>query len=338
MQKTKLYYGGLPGSGYGWGTCNTYLIRELGKLCNLVKQPTDDCILFMPLADHDFNPVGNERGRINLAYTFFEFPLGPNAKQNAAKYDVVFCGSTWCLEQMKRAGIKNGKVLVQGVDHSIFKPRKIEREDSEFRLFSGGKLELRKGQDIVLEVFSRLCKQYSDMRLLTAWYNPWPETARSLDHSPYKYAQVPMNRVTQFGCLTAQQLSELMLLTDLGIFPNRCEGGTNLVMMEYAAVGKPFVASYATGHLDVLTKHNCFPLTKQAEIRNLETMRWFEPNVETLVNMVAEVYEAHKKYLEGGREYHSPDYMAEWTWERTARAILSEIPSLTSTIPRLANA
>jgi len=88
----KLHYAGQPGSGYGWGVCNTNLRRELAKLCTLVEAPEikgvyatdmptpavsyDADAVFMPLADHDFNPATPARGKRNLAYTFFEFNLG----------------------------------------------------------------------------------------------------------------------------------------------------------------------------------------------------------------------------------------------------------------------
>src|SRR5688500_15739754 len=108
MSQITLYYAGMPGDGCGWGVCNRYLIRELSKLCNVVYPdgperatstggfdvfaPLD---VFMPLANHDLEPISPVRGRRNFAYTFFEYELGPNAAANAAKYDVVFCGSTW---------------------------------------------------------------------------------------------------------------------------------------------------------------------------------------------------------------------------------------------------
>ena len=113
----KLYYAGQPGDGYGWGVCNANLIRELGKLCEVndgVQMGEFDGPMFMPLADHDFNPTRLQcRGTRNFAYTFFEFPLGPNAAANAAKYDVVFCGSTWCKERMEEAGITNAEVAAK---------------------------------------------------------------------------------------------------------------------------------------------------------------------------------------------------------------------------------
>src|SRR5688500_1725033 len=124
----KLHYAGVPGDGFGWGVCNNNLIRELSKVAKvtcgeLLRVELTDSAVLMPLVDTDFNPAYSGRGTKNLSYCFFEYPLGPNAKKNSRKYDVVFCGSEWCQLRMGEAGITNGKVLVQGVDHSIFYPK-----------------------------------------------------------------------------------------------------------------------------------------------------------------------------------------------------------------------
>src|SRR5690242_6130610 len=124
----KLHYAGYqPGAaGFGWATCNSSLVRELGKRCQLVSDKSHVTshtslpdVVFIPLADHDFNPISNARGKVNLAYTFFEFELGPNAAANAKKYDVVFAGSSWCLDRMRERGITNGELLIQGVDAGV---------------------------------------------------------------------------------------------------------------------------------------------------------------------------------------------------------------------------
>ena len=64
---------------------------------------------------------------------------------------------------------------------------------------------------------------------------------------------------------------------DAGIFPNRCEGGTNLIAMETLASGVPVVLSANTGHLDLIQRAcplngtqraGCIPLRKQRGIKS----------------------------------------------------------------------
>ncbi|CAM9185263.1 unnamed protein product, partial [Heterosigma akashiwo] len=48
----------------------------------------------------------------------------------------------------------------------------------------GGKLELRKGQDIVLAAFARFARSHPDARLVVAWDNKWNDTVATVLESP----------------------------------------------------------------------------------------------------------------------------------------------------------
>jgi len=321
----RLYYAGQPGDGYGWGVCNRYLSRELGKLCDvqcgtMVGQM--DAPLFMPLRDHDFNPVSNARGTRNFAYTFFESELGPEAPANAARYETVFCGSTWCQERMAAAGIHNTEVLVQGVDHELFHPTKTKpNKDGKLRLFSGGKFEYRKGQDIVIAAVDLLAKKF-EVELTASWYNQWPVTMVSMVKS--KHLSEPVLAALQRICSSRNQhnapsiqflppmphtsLAAAMHQTDIGIFPNRCEGGTNLVLMEYLACGKPAVVTYGTGHRDVMTA-NCQRMDGEED-----SAGW----VHVTPAAVADAVERARKL-----KVEPPD--TRWTWGRMAKQVHKRI-------------
>lgn len=268
----KLHYAGQLGAeGFGWATCNNNLFNALYQHFKPVDHPIDADVVFMPLADHDLNPVTDARARWNVAFTFFEFPLGPNAAANAAKYDIVFCGSTWCKERLAEIGVHNTEVLIQGVDQSIFYPRP-RKPDGQFRIFSGGKFEYRKGQDLVIAAFREFSRTHPDAHLVCSWFNPWgalvfeglaragirvPATTNFttfeeawLEILPFN--GIPSDRFTILPQLSHAELAEEMAQTDCGLFPNRCEGGTNLVLMEYAAMGKACVTNGLTGHADVI--------------------------------------------------------------------------------------
>lgn len=307
----KLYYAGKPGNGFGWGVCNTNLIRQLRKLCDLkVSGSSDqdhwDGPVFMPLANQTFAPVSPVRGSFNMAYTFFESPLGPEAAENAAKFDVVFCGSTWCLKRMEERGITNGEVLVQGVDHTMFRPRAPRLKDGVLRVFSGGKLEWRKGHDIVIEAFGRIDSKWR-AQLVAEWANLWPATAQSL------HGLIDENIIeawtTRAPC-PQQVLASVMHATDIGVFPNRCEGGTNLVLMEYLACGKPAIVSRGTGHLDIITEDNCIPLAGEEDANH-----WVHVKADQIVGAVERAMN------------FAPirNAMSKWTWQRAAQQIMRHI-------------
>jgi glycosyltransferase involved in cell wall biosynthesis len=344
MQINLYYAGQTDQSGFGWATCNSSLVRELRKICTVYTQfvPGDkwkehdmDIPVFMPLADHDLNPISWVRGKHNFAYTFFEYELGPNAAANAAKYDVVFCGSTWCLERMKERGITNGRVLIQGVDHEIFKPMPVARTDNEFRIFSGGKFEYRKGQDIVIAAFRELSKKYHNMRLVCAWHNPWPQLIQSMRQSPHfdhtewplsdkkpqaEYLHllavkqgVPHDKITVLPPLSQADLAAVMNQTDLGVFPNRCEGGTNLVAMEYLNCGKPAALSAGTGHEDILREcASAIPV-----FGNACKTGWVEVRPSGLEMVIEAEMDDPSNFVADG--------IKDFTWERAARTILETV-------------
>jgi glycosyltransferase involved in cell wall biosynthesis len=334
-----LHYAGQPGQGYGWGTCNTHLRAELAKLVTLNEGTAN--VVFMPLADHDLNPATPARGEVNLAYTFFEFELGPNAAANAAKYDVVFAGSTWCLDRLAERGIHNTALLIQGVDSKVFKPQpprfpanRLQSEGAlkmtdtpiggSFRIFSGGKFEFRKGQDLVIAAFREFSKTHPEAHLVCSWFNPWPDLAKqlvnkmgwdgptvnqsALYHAVLCAEGLSPEQFTILPQLSHTDLARQMANTDVGLFPNRCEGGTNLVLMEYAALGRPVIANTRTGHADVIEA-----ISYGIRATENPSTRWAEQRVEDIVERMEM---AHYRNL-------PVPVIPRWPWRTAAEKIVT---------------
>ena len=194
-KKESIYLGLSSGENFGWGVCSKYLKFELAKKVNvinlderkdLVQKGSTDGSIFHALTDLNFFPLFNVTGKRNYGYTFFENELNQNSVENAKKYDKVFAGSTWCREKMIEKGITNSELLIQGVDPELFYPIEENEESNLFRIFSGGKFELRKGQDLVLKAIKILQQKYTNIILINAWYNIWPATMMTMGLSaPY---------------------------------------------------------------------------------------------------------------------------------------------------------
>lgn len=323
-----LHYAGQPGQGYGWGTCNTHLRAELSKLVTLNEGTAN--VVFMPLADHDLNPATPARGEVNLAYTFFEYELGPNAAANAAKFDTVFAGSTWCLDRLAERGIHNTALLIQGVDAKQFSPQPKRKPDGQFRIFSGGKFEFRKGQDLVIAAFREFAKAHPEAHLVCSWFNPWPGlifqaigAGKLLAPPDYKYKDqsdyfatllvcngLGLDQFTILPQLSHTDLAREMANTDTGLFPNRCEGGTNLVLMEYAALGRPVIANVLTGHADVVDAvRYIIPATADP------ATGWAEQSVADIVMQL--------KIADVSREYLPLKPAPSWPWADAAEKIVT---------------
>lgn len=348
-----LYLGLVSGKNYGWGVCSQYLIEELSKKTNCqvlseadgtAKNKNLNGKLFQALTTGDFFAMFEEaRGKENYGYTFFENELTAHSVENAKKYNLVLAGSSWCRDRMVAKGIHNSGVLIQGIDPRIFYPISELKDPNNFVIFSGGKFELRKGQDLVLRAVKILQEKYANIILVNCWYNKWPASAKLMAHSrliQFEYQEKSwqdlMNHTYVINGLDPSRIRTLDLVpnemqrdiykhTDIGIFPNRCEGGTNLVLMEYMACAKPVIASNTSGHKDIVTHENALLLN---ELRNVSVTgpdnqligRWQEPSLDELVAWLEYAYhhreEIKKIGIKAGQD------LQNFTWADSAQQLL----------------
>jgi glycosyltransferase involved in cell wall biosynthesis len=184
-----------------------------------------------------------------IGVIFFEQPLSPQAIERAKSYDILIAGSTWNEELLCSYGLTNVRTFIQGIDRSLFHPApKRNLYPGRFLIFTGGKAEPRKGQDIVVKAFRIFARKHPEAMLVTAWNSPWPQLRNGMDLDLSEFA----DRVIDVGAVPNGQMATVYRECDVGLFPNRAEGGTNLVAMECIACGLPVILSLNTGHLDLV--------------------------------------------------------------------------------------
>ncbi len=283
-----------------------------------------------------------------VGYTFFETRfLDPVDVARANDYfDLIVGGSSWCEQILKDNGVTRTATVIQGIDGSLFHGHADEKDDAfkdRFVVFSGGKLELRKGQDIVIRAFKVLQDRHDDVILLNSWYNLWSDSLRTMQISPYIRFDIPngdyLRAVNHFlhanginpekavavPPIPHSQMIHLYRNSDCGLFPNRCEGGTNLVLMEYMASGKPAIASFSSGHKDVLREDNAIPIMtmKQFTITNPEGKiidKWDDPDLEETIEKLEWAYQNRGALKTIGQR--AAESMKEQTWQRAAQNFL----------------
>jgi glycosyltransferase involved in cell wall biosynthesis len=282
-----------------------------------------------------------------VGYTFFEkTALSKDDVAAAVGYfDMVVAGSAWCEGILRARGVNSTATIIQGIDPLHFHPgysAKV-RHKERFVVFSGGKLELRKGQDIVIRAFKALQDRHEDVLLVNAWYNLWDGSTRTMTMSPYIRFDMPegdyfraVNRlllangvdpekVVTLPPIPHERMAEIYRDSDCGLFPNRCEGGTNLVLMEYMACGKPAIASYRTGHRDVVNADNAILLRAYGKIRIQNDrgevlQEWDDPNIDEVIARLEWAYQNRDSIQEIGRK--AGESMQSNTWEKSARKFL----------------
>lgn len=304
-----------------------------------------ECPVLQAAANQGLSPWGGRlRGRTNIGYTFFEETLlTPAAIENGKRhYDVLVAGSTWCEQVLKNHGLNDTRTIIQGVDPQVFNPGYAQKRllRDHFVIFSGGKFEFRKGQDLVIRAVKVLQERYPDVLLVHSWFNRWVESMKTMAASAYINFELPSLNYTAainhilhrngldldrvIGLLPRPNASMPALFrnTDVGLFPNRCEGGTNLVLMEYMACGKPAIASYSSGHRDILTPQNALMIQTMKPLtvsRSGDPVAlWDDPDLEEIVSHLDWSYH-HREELRaiGSR---AGDDLGEKTWQRSAEA------------------
>ncbi len=343
------------GENFGWGVCSKYLTKEIQALTDVqifdasADAPSEFTgTIFHALQGADLKTLHQVRGKYNIGYTFFENELTNDSLENGKQLDLILGGSTWNKIKLIEKGFPSASLLVQGIDETLFYPREDSRRNSLFTIFSGGKFELRKGQDLVLRAVSILQQKYSDIILVNAWYNMWVSTMTSMRESKHisfnprgnswfefvtnlcTENKLEISRVISLPLTDNKLLPDIYSKTDIGLFPNRCEGGTNLVLMEYMACGKPVIASYNSGHTDVLTERNSIRLLEQNPYHILDANNnliadWREPSLDEIISQLEWAYQHRQEIKIIGNE--AGEFMKNFTWRKSAESLLKTISS-----------
>ena len=231
--------------------------------------PTQASLGFSPLGNHV--PPPRFSAARSVGVTFFECSRFSNKDIETLRgFDLVVSGSRWNQALLQQQGVHRARLVHQGVDTALFNPEPVPRFlKRSLVIFSGGKLENRKGQDIVIAAFRKLLRYLPDALLIAAWGNMGhvglstiaasphvqgaPERGRADAIGPWLAANgVPASNVFLLPCMVNRQFPNLMKQADVAVFASRCEGGTNLMAMETLACGVPTLVSANTGHLDLL--------------------------------------------------------------------------------------
>lgn len=325
------------GDTHGWGIAGTYLSREIAKL------PPIEGVTLHSVAGHQFAPsFADQWDRINVGYCFFESEIIAyrHIPEAARRWDHMVAGSSWCEYHLRIAGMDRTSTILQGIDPLVFSPQLLRDQDGRFIVFSGGKFEFRKGHDLVIAAMRVFMQRHPDAWLACAWHNHWPMSIRTMEQSRqinFRYQDgpceelylrlladhgIPVERVVLYPVLDNRQMRQAYLASDVGLFPNRCEGGNNMVMCEYMACGRPVIASPLTGHRDVLDHDNalCFEYHEPvlAVQDGVPTGVWFEASVDEALELLEKAYR-DRSLLE--RVAHAgARSMTRLSWQAAAQA------------------
>ena len=293
------------------------------------------------------------RGSQTIGVIFFEDArLLPDAIARAHSYDAIVAGSSWNAEVLRRHGLTQVYTVLQGIDPTLFHSApKSGLFGDKFVIFSGGKLEYRKGQDIVVRAFREFHARHPDALLITAWHNFWAQTIVGIDRAGHVVGMptiapdgrlqiaewlvangVPATAFVDLGVIPNHLTAQILREADVALFPNRCEGGTNLAAMECMACGIPTILSANTGHLDLIRDDHCYPLRAQTSVQGIGSHAsyedWGESDVEEILAALEAAYTDRTTAQQRGSA--AARFMQHWSWDQQIDRLLAVIAAVTS--------
>jgi glycosyltransferase involved in cell wall biosynthesis len=296
-----------------------------------------------------FRPDGL-RGTRTVARCIFEDTNLSGLDEKLAKFDVLLCASHWSAELLSAHCRKPVQIVYEGIDPSLFHPapRSGVLDKSRFYVFSGGKVEFRKGHDLVLLAFREFSRRHDDAVLVTVWHSPWPQLsvgfqgklAAPLGQTPEGAIDVKSwvakngidpRKVIEIGQVPNSLMPALLREMDCALAPSRAEACTNLLAKEAMACGVAVILAANTGVKDLIAAGNCLPLTRQQPVRDFPlcgTEGWGESDVEEIVDAL------ERLYGDSALRRSIADTGAQWmvregrTWSNHARGLKSLLLSL----------
>lgn len=342
----------------GWGVCSTNLVKQISKktdvkyvsseidnnyvLKSLIELPYFKCIQFsdyqyltkqkqypiIQALQHDLSCyLGEFDGSFKIGLCFSDRKIPKQYVEKSKKFDVIISGSEWSKKLLESYNVKS-QVILQGIDPLLFNKNRSEKEiyKDDFVVFSGGKFESRKGQDITIKAFKVLQDRHPDVKLVACWYNTYTQDnglTCLIENKVNLENVIHINTEIPNYCMPA-----IYQNTDVGIFPSRCEAGTNLVMMEYMACGKPVIGTVGTGQADLINEktglsiqsHGICELVENGEIVSY----WEEPSLDSAIEQLEYAYCHQKKIKSIGNQ--AAKLLTKYTWQFMAESILNLIP------------
>ena len=181
-------------------------------------------------------------------------------KHHLSSLDKIFVCSKWAQQViLENLDIDHSQVIVVplGVDVSIFSPCEIQNNNKTI-FYNCGKWEIRKGHDILVDIFNKAFEPKDNVELWMMCDNPFlkpHETQQWIDL--YKSSKLGSKIKILPRLNTQQEVYNIMSQVDCGIFPSRAEGW-NLELLELMACGKHTIATNYSAHTEFCNKENSY--------------------------------------------------------------------------------
>jgi len=172
--------------------------------------------------------------------------------------DILTAPSKSTANEMKEIFNVNSIIIPNGINLDKFKANSKEIENNSFKILYVGRLDYRKGCDILLKAFEKI-----NNNKLELWI---------VGNGPYKrivleYMEKYKN-IKLFENVEDEKLINFYNNCDICVFPTRGGEAFGIVLLEAFACGKPVICSNIDGYNEV-AKENCALFFKNSDYEDL---------------------------------------------------------------------
>lgn len=254
-------------------------------------------------------------------------------KHHLSSLDKIFVCSDWAkqviLENIEIAS-ENVCVVPLGVDSSIFKSQSTYPSRDKTIFFNCGKWEIRKGHDVLVEVFNKAFEKSDNVELWMMCENPFLSKEED-EHWKSLYLNSKLGEKIKIlpRLATQNDVYNIMKNTHCGIFPSRAEGW-NLELLEMLSCGKHVITTNYSAHAEFCNKDNAHLLEINKK-ENAYDGKWFHGQgnwakigQEEKNNLIDIIKSFHTKNISGEIDLNTNGISTakKYSWENTARKII----------------
>lgn len=272
---------------------------------------------------------------LRIGFPIFELDeFSKVEKHHLSSLDKIFVCSNWAKNIILNSisiNENNVHVIPLGVDQTIFNQSNITSGTTKF--YNCGKWEIRKGHDILVELFNNTFNENDNVELYLMCDNPFcseSETKEWVDL--YKKSKLG-NKIHLIPRQnTQQEVYNIMKQMHCGIFPARAEGW-NLELLEMLSCGKYAITTNYSAHSDFCNANNAY-LVNIDELEPAYDGKWFHGQgkwakigQKQKQDFATSLRDFYNKHQSGNMPVNQNgiDTAKQFSWNNTAKEILNAI-------------